>query len=58
MKLRRQVHSQMEFGNEAKTAESIANHMPDFGCFHVNGSIPTYERENIMTEFRAASMGL
>ena len=37
------------------TAESIANHLPDFGCFHVNGSMPTSERENIMTEFRTAS---
>ncbi len=36
------------------TAESIANHLPGFGCFHVNGSMPTSERENIMTEFRAA----
>ena len=36
-------------------SEGIANHLPGFDAFHVNGAMPTSERENIMTEFRAAS---
>jgi superfamily II DNA or RNA helicase len=34
--------------------EGIGNHLSGFDAFHVNGSMPTSERENIMTEFRAA----
>jgi len=36
-------------------AEGIGNHLSGFDAFHVNGSMPTSERENIMAEFRAAS---
>ena len=35
--------------------EGIGNHLSGFDAFHVNGSMPTSERENIMTEFRSAS---
>ncbi|PYK19450.1 MAG: hypothetical protein DME55_04750, partial [Verrucomicrobia bacterium] len=35
-------------------SEGIGNHLSGFDTFHVNGSMPTSERENIMTEFRAA----
>src|SRR5438477_2700200 len=34
--------------------EGIGNHLSGFDAFHINGSMPTSERENIMTEFRAA----
>jgi len=36
-------------------SQGIANHLHGFNAFHVNGAMPTSERENIMTEFRAAS---
>lgn len=36
-------------------SEGIGNHLFGFDAFHVNGSMPTSERENIMTEFRTAS---
>jgi superfamily II DNA or RNA helicase len=36
----------------------IGNHLSGFDAFHVNGAMPTSERENIMTEFRAASKAL
>jgi predicted helicase len=36
-------------------SEGIGNHLSGFDAFHVNGSMPTSERENIMTEFRGAS---
>jgi superfamily II DNA or RNA helicase len=36
-------------------SEGIANHLSGFDAFHINGSMPTSERENIMSEFRAAS---
>ena len=39
-------------------SEGISNHLCDFDAFHVNGSMPTSERENIMGEFRAASKGV
>src|SRR5438094_487112 len=35
--------------------EGIGNHLSGFNAFHVNGAMPTSERENIMTEFRAAA---
>lgn len=35
--------------------QGIGNHLSSFDAFHINGSMPTSERENIMTEFRAAS---
>jgi superfamily II DNA or RNA helicase len=35
--------------------EGIGNHLSGFDAFHVNGAMPTSERENIMTEFRAVS---
>src|SRR5439155_9919532 len=35
--------------------EGIGNHLSGFDAYHVNGAMPTSERENIMTEFRAAS---
>jgi superfamily II DNA or RNA helicase len=35
--------------------EGIGNHLSGFDTFHVNGAMPTSERENIMTEFRTAS---
>src|SRR5439155_17462482 len=35
-------------------SEGISNHLPGFDAFHVNGAMPTSERENIMTEFRSA----
>src|SRR5438552_3857768 len=34
--------------------EGIGNYLSAFVAFHVNGAIPTSERENIMTEFRSA----
>jgi superfamily II DNA or RNA helicase len=33
----------------------IGNHLSGFDAFHVNGAMPTSERENVMNEFRAAS---
>jgi superfamily II DNA or RNA helicase len=36
-------------------SEGIGNHLSRFDAFHVNGAMPTSERENIMTEFRMAS---
>src|SRR6266513_2401135 len=36
-------------------SEGIGNHLSGFNTYHVNGAMPTSERENIMTEFRAAS---
>jgi len=36
-------------------SEGISNHLSGFDAYHVNGSMPTSERENIMTEFRAAA---
>src|SRR5205823_939792 len=36
-------------------SEGIRNHLSGFDAYHVNGSMPTSERENIMNEFRAAS---
>lgn len=48
----RSVASAAAFTGEG--SEGIGNHLPGFDAFHVNGSMPTSERENIMTEFRAA----
>ena len=42
-----QVRSAMELRNEGMSGESIANHLPDFGCFHVSGAMPTAEREAV-----------
>ena len=36
------------------SGEGIGNHLPDFACFHVNGTMSTAEREGYMDEFRAA----
>src|SRR6266513_1858171 len=36
-------------------SRGIGNHLSGFDAFHVNGAMPTSERENIMTEFRAVS---
>lgn len=36
-------------------SDGIGNHLSGFDAFHVNGAMPTSERENIMNEFRAAS---
>src|SRR5262249_4680338 len=36
-------------------SEGISNHLSGFDAYHVNGSMPPSERENIMTEFRAAA---
>ncbi len=35
--------------------EGIGNHLPVFSAYHVNGTMPTAERDGLMTEFRAAS---
>src|SRR6266550_1521467 len=36
-------------------SEGISNHLSGFAAYHVNGAMPTSERENIMTEFRTAA---
>jgi predicted helicase len=38
----------------SSSGEGVGNHLPDFACFHVNGTMPTAERDNLMDEFRAA----
>jgi superfamily II DNA or RNA helicase len=48
----RSVASAAAFTNGG--SEGIGNHLSGFDAFHVNGAMPTSERENIMTEFRAA----
>jgi superfamily II DNA or RNA helicase len=48
----RSVASAAAFTGEG--SEGIGNHLSGFDAFHVNGSMPTSQRENIMTEFRAA----
>lgn len=48
----RSVASAAAFTSEG--SEGIGNHLSGFDAFHVNGSMPTSERENIMTEFRAS----
>jgi predicted helicase len=49
----RSVASAQAFTSDA--SEGIGNYLSRFDAFHVNGTMPTSERENIMTEFRAAS---
>ncbi|HIB91376.1 TPA: DEAD/DEAH box helicase, partial [Candidatus Poribacteria bacterium] len=36
-------------------SEGIAYHLPDFDCDHVNGTMSTSEREQIMKKFRSAN---
>ena len=35
--------------------EGIGTHLPEFQTFHVNGTMPTAERDGIMREFRGAA---
>jgi superfamily II DNA or RNA helicase len=42
----------------AAGAEGIQNHLPQFGAFHVRGSMPSATRERVMDEFRAAPKAL
>ena len=36
-------------------SEGVAYHLPDFSCDHVNGTMSTSEREQIMQKFRSAN---
>jgi len=38
--------------------EGISNHLKDFSVFHVNGSMPSAEREKLMAEFKTSKHGL
>jgi len=42
----------------ATGAEGITNHLKDFSVFHVNGSMPSAEREKLMGEFKNSKHGL
>jgi superfamily II DNA or RNA helicase len=39
----------------ARGSEGIGIHLPDFGSFHVNGNMPTAQRERVMRDFKEAS---
>jgi predicted helicase len=39
----------------ADGSEGVRTHLPDFGTFHVNGTLPTARREREMRDFRAAA---
>ncbi|MBI5393709.1 MAG: Helicase associated domain protein [Verrucomicrobia bacterium] len=39
----------------ADGSEGIRTHLPDFGSYHVNGTMPTAQRERVMHEFRGAA---
>jgi len=39
----------------ADGSEGVRTHLPDFGTFHVNGTMPTARREREMRDFRAAA---
>jgi len=39
----------------ADGSEGIRTHLPDFGSYHVNGEMPTAQRERVMREFRGAT---
>ena len=39
----------------AEGSEGIRTHLPDFGSYHVNGEMPTAQRERVMREFRGAA---
>lgn len=38
----------------ARGSEGIGIHLPDFGSFHVNGKMPTAQRERVMRDFKEA----
>jgi superfamily II DNA or RNA helicase len=38
----------------ASGSEGIHTHLPNFGTYHVNGDMPTAQRERVMREFRGA----
>ena len=38
--------------------EGIANHLKDFSVYHVNGSMPSAEREKLMGEFKTSARAL
>ena len=38
----------------AEGGEGVRTHLPEFGTFHVNGTMPTARREREMRDFRAA----
>ena len=42
----------------ADGSEGIANHLKGFSVFHVNGSMPSAEREKLMGEFKTSKNGL
>ncbi len=42
----------------ADGSEGIANHLKGFSVFHVNGSMPSAEREKLMGEFKTSKHGL
>jgi predicted helicase len=42
----------------AAGAEGITNHLKNFSVFHVNGSMPSAEREKLMGEFKNSKHGL
>lgn len=42
----------------AEGSEGIANHLKGFSVFHVNGSMPSAEREKLMGEFKNSNHGL
>lgn len=39
----------------ADGSEGVRTHLPEFGTFHVNGTMPTARREREMRDFRAAA---
>lgn len=39
----------------ADGSEGVRTHLPEFGAFHVNGTMPTARREREMRDFRAAA---
>lgn len=42
----------------ASGPEGISSHLADFSVFHVNGTMPSAEREKLMSEFRTSRHGL
>jgi len=42
----------------ADGSEGVRTHLPEFGTFHVNGTMPTARREREMREFRAAPLAV
>jgi superfamily II DNA or RNA helicase len=52
----RSVESARSFTGEG--SEGVGNHLRGFATFHVNGAMPTADRDGLMDEFRAASQAV